>query len=129
MMIRMMRKVILSCMASLLCLWVHAQGISFTQGNWKEVQALAAQENKAIFLDVYTSWCGPCKMMANKVFTQKEAGDYFNANFINYKIDAEKGEGIEIAKKYQISSYPTCLFLTPDGKLVSSFVGAKDEKA
>ena len=129
MMIRMMRKVILSCMASLLCLWVHAQGISFTQGNWKEVQALAAQENKAIFLDVYTSWCGPCKMMANKVFTQKEAGDYFNANFINYKIDAEKGEGIEIAKKYQISSYPTCLFLTPDGKLVSSFVGAKDVKA
>lgn len=129
MIVRMMKKIILSCLVSLFCLWAQAQGISFAQGNWKEVQALAAQENKPIFLDVYTSWCGPCKMMANKVFTQKEAGDYFNAHFINYKIDAEKGEGIDIAKKYQVNSYPTCLFLTPDGKLVSSFVGAKDVKA
>lgn len=124
-----MKKIILSCLVSLFSLWAQAQGISFAQGNWKEVQAMAAQENKAIFLDVYTSWCGPCKMMANKVFTQKEVGDYFNAHFINYKIDAEKGEGIEIAKQYQVNSYPTCLFLTHDGKHISSFVGAKDVKA
>lgn len=125
----MMKKIILFCVASLFCVWVQAQGISFVQGSWKEVQAMAAQEHKAIFLDVYTSWCGPCKMMANKVFTQKEAGDYFNAHFINYKVDAEKGEGVKIARQYHVDSYPTCLFLTPDGKLVSSFVGAKDVKA
>lgn len=104
-------------------------GISFEQGDWQAVLDLARQENKPIFLDVYTSWCGPCKMMANKVFTQQEAGDYFNANFINYKIDAEKGEGVAIAKKYQVNSYPTCLFLTSEGKIVSSFVGAKDVKS
>ena len=107
----------------------QAPGISFQQGDWKSVMDLARQADKPIFLDIYTSWCGPCKMMANKVFPQPEVGDYFNANFINYKIDAEKGEGIEIAKKYQVNSYPTCLFLTHEGKIVSSFMGAKDVKS
>lgn len=101
------------------------QGITFSQGSLSDIQKKAEEKNLPIFLDIYTSWCGPCKMMATQVFTQQEVGDYFNAHFINYKIDAEKGEGIEIAQRYNVSAYPTCLFLSPKGQLVSSFMGAQ----
>ena len=124
-----MKRFILFCTLPLFCLWIHAQGILFKEGNWKEIQEMARQENKPIFLDVYTSWCGPCKLMAKTIFPKAEVGDYFNTHFINYKIDAEKGEGIEIAKKYKVNSYPTCLFLTHDGQVVSSFLGFKDIKS
>lgn len=105
------------------------QGICFYSGNWEEVCRKAAGENKVIFLDVYTSWCGPCKKMASEVFTLPEVGSFFNTHFINYKIDAEKGEGIKLAERLGVKSYPSCFFLSPKEKIVASFVGAKNQKA
>ena len=120
-----MKKISTLLMLIVCAVAAQAQGIEFTSGTWAEIQAKAKEANKPIFIDVYTSWCGPCKKMAKETFTQPEAGEFFNANFINYKIDAEKGEGIEIAKKYQVTSYPTCLFIAPSGKTVSMFLGYK----
>lgn len=90
-----------------------AQGINFEKGDWKSVQAKAAQEKKLIYLDVFTVWCGPCKMMAARYFPDPKAGTYYNEHFVNYQIDAEKGEGIEVAARYQVTGYPTNLFLDP----------------
>src|SRR5690606_9477080 len=87
------------------------EGMRFAEGPWKDVLARARQEGKLVFVDVYTSWCGPCKKMAAEVFPQKQVGDVFNASFINYKIDAEKGEGIDIARTYAVKAYPTYLFV------------------
>lgn len=131
----MKKRNILWLVACLCCLWGWAQnapstqGIIFAEGSWKEVLQMARESGKPVFLDVYTSWCGPCKMMASQTFTQKEVGDYYNAHFICYKIDAEKGEGVDLAKRLGVDSYPSCFFLTPDEKVVSSFLGAKDVKA
>lgn len=113
-----MKKLILIAFMALLTGNLFAQGIAFTHGSWKEVLAKAKQEDKLVFVDVYTTWCGPCKKMVAEVFPLKEVGDVFNPNFVNYKIDAEKGEGIEIAKKFGVKSYPTYLFVNGDGELV-----------
>ena len=61
--------------------------ISFVEGTWEEVLEKAKEENKIIFVDVYATWCGPCKMMAKEVFTQQEVADFHNATFINAKFD------------------------------------------
>ena len=106
--------IILLCSFSLS---VYAQGITFREGSWKEILAMAKKENKLVFVDNYTSWCGPCKKMAKEIFPLKEAGDFYNANFICYKLDCEKGDGIEVAKTYQIHSFPTYLFVDGNGKL------------
>lgn len=104
---------------------VSAQGITFAEGSWAEVVALAKQANKPIFIDVYTAWCGPCKVMAKNIFPQKEVGDKFNTGFINYKFDAEKGEGVELAKKYEVRAYPTFLMVDPKNlALIHKEVGA-----
>lgn len=101
------------------------QGIQFTEGTWKEILAKAKNENKLVFIDIYTTWCGPCRMMATETFTQKKVGDVFNTSFINFKIDAEKGEGIAIAKKFEVRAYPTYLFVNGDGDLIYRVVGFK----
>ena len=98
-------------------------GIKFGKQSFAKTLEQAKKENKLIFLDAFASWCGPCKLLDKNVFPKKEVGDYFNANFLNLHIDMEKGEGIEIAKKYSIYSYPTLLFIVGDGKVVYKAAG------
>lgn len=94
-----------------------AQGIRFREGSWKEMLAQAKKENKLIFIDNYTSWCGPCKKMVKEIFPLQEVGDFYNTNFVCYKLDCEKGDGVEVAKTYRIFSFPTYLFVDGNGKL------------
>lgn len=102
-----------------------AQGIQFSSAGWGEAMQKAGTEQKMLFVDFYTTWCGPCKMMSNDIFTQEAAGEFFNSNFVNCKIDAEKGEGPALARQYGVTSYPTCVFIAPDGQLVCKFVGTR----
>ncbi len=121
-----MKKLVLLLMVLLSPLMFWAQGILFETGTFTAALDKAKQENKIVFLDVYTTWCGPCKQMAANLFPNAEAGKLYNKHFINYKIDAEKGEGIEVAAKYKIQGYPTNLFLKPDGSVVYTVMGAGD---
>lgn len=108
---------------------VLAQGINFNTGSWKEIIQKAKKEKKIIFVDVYADWCAPCKTMDKEVFTNEAAGKYFNSTFVNYKIDAEKGEGITLAQKYSVQAYPTLIFVNPnDESLVTKNIGGCDAK-
>lgn len=99
-------------------------GISFNDNiQWKQALQMAEQENKVIFVDAYTTWCGPCKMMDKRVFTDPQVGEFFNANFIPVKMDMEKGEGIELAQKYGVRAYPSFLFVDSRGEVVHRGVG------
>lgn len=92
----------------------------------EEMFAKAAAQGKIVFMDCYTSWCGPCKMMARDIFTTDRVADFFNANFYCAKYDMEKGEGLKINKKYGVSAYPTFLFIDPKtGFLVHTLVGGR----
>ena len=97
---------------------IFSQGINFRQDDWQNVLMQAKAQKKLIFVDIYTAWCGPCKEMDKKTFTDVSVGDKFNARFINYKVDAEKGFGITLAKRYNVTSYPTCLFVDPSENLI-----------
>lgn len=83
----------------------------------------ARQENKLIFVDCATEWCGPCKQMAAYVFTQDSVADFFNAHFVNVQLDMEKGEGIQATKDYNVGAFPTFMLLNSDKQLVYRFVG------
>jgi thioredoxin-related protein len=100
-----------------------AEGIQFFRGNWNDAIALAKKENKLIFLDVYATWCGPCKRLKKYVFSDKNVGTYFNEKFINVTIDAEKSEGIPISEQFNVTSYPTLIFIDQTGKLLHKMEG------
>lgn len=103
------------------------KGIQFFEGSWQQLLAEASKTNKMVFIDVYTDWCGPCKYMDKFVFTEQAIGDKYNTTFLNYKIDAEKGEGRDIARKYNVRAYPTYLFLNHSGDLVYKVVGEREK--
>ncbi len=98
------------------------EGIQFFHGTWEEGLQKARQENKLVFVDGFTVWCGPCAYMMKNVFPQKEVGDFYNRNFICMKIDMEK-EGKELAKRYNVVAYPTFLFVTPEGYVAHRGMG------
>lgn len=106
----------------------ESSGITFQQGTFNDVLSLAKKENKIVFLDIYATWCGPCKMLKKNTFSDSEVGELFNTNFISYAIDAEKGEGEEIAQKYHVSGFPTLLFVNSDGSVVKSTMGYHNPK-
>jgi thioredoxin 1 len=101
-------------------------GIRFFSGDWKDALAKAKRENKCIFFDAYASWCGPCKTMDSVVYTDSKVAAYFNKKFISFRIDMEKGEGPDLARKYpSIDGYPSLLFFGSDGRLIKTLLGSR----
>ncbi len=99
------------------------EGIQFHKGTWAEALALAKKDNKLIFLDVYASWCGPCKRLKKKTFSNDKVGAYFNEHFINVSLDGEVGEGTTVSSQYNVTSYPSLYLINGDGKIVTETGG------
>lgn len=102
---------------------IDPEGIPFEELSFEEALEKARKENKLLFVDCYTSWCGPCKMMSKQVFSQKFVGDFFKEYFVSLKIDMERGEGPELAKKFGVKAYPTMLLLTSAGIVKYKLLG------
>src|SRR5690606_18673307 len=88
----------------------------------------AKAEHKYIFVDAYKTWCGPCKQLKNITFKDSEAADFFNKNFVNLSVDMEKGDGIDLASKWDVLAYPTLLVIDANGKILLRSIGYVDAK-
>ena len=108
---------------------LKAQGIEFFKGTWEEALAEASAKEKLIFVDAYAVWCGPCKRMAKNVFTQDKVGEFFNKNFVNMKIDMERGMGLKFRQKYPVAAFPTLYFIDGKGEVVHKMKGAQQADA
>jgi thiol-disulfide isomerase/thioredoxin len=115
------------------------KGTHFEHGlTWKQVQEKAKKENKYLFVDCFTTWCGPCKYMTSTIFPQEKVGTFFNKNFVNVKVQFDKtkedseevkswyADADAIDKAYKIQAYPTFLIFSPQGELVHRIVGGGD---
>ena len=116
--------------------WAQGDGIQFEKGlRWQQIKEKAKKENRYIFMDCYATWCAPCKMMSDSIFTRKEVGDVFNRKFINVKVQMDKTakdndevkswyeDAAAIAKEYGVMAVPNFFYFSPEGKLVHLFVG------
>jgi thioredoxin-related protein len=117
------------------------KGMQFDKNSsFKEILNRAAKENKFVFIDCYTTWCGPCKFMDKEIFPEETVGNFYNDHFINvrYQIDTTKTDPQEIKNrypdasfvrtKYHIRAYPTYLFLNPNGELVHTALGSTGDE-
>lgn len=126
-----MRHILFSIVAALCAATVssaRAQGIEFegSETSFQQAVEKAQKSKKLIFMDCYTAWCGPCRQLAKNVFPNDTVGAFFNRHFVSVKMDMEKGEGPKLAKQYEITAYPTLLFIDPHTqKMVYRMVGSK----
>ena len=105
-----------------------AQGVAFEPDGTllPQAAAKAKKENKLVFVDCYTQWCGPCKKMARDIFPQEKVGKYMNERFVNVKIDMEASYAEGLSKEWQVSGYPTFIIFNADGKEIGRFMGGSD---
>ena len=85
-------------------------------------QAIA--NDKLIFVDIYTDWCTPCKLMDEDVFDDKDFSDYMKEHFVNYKVNAEKDNGPNLGVMFGVAGYPTLLILDQKGRVLERHNGA-----
>lgn len=83
----------------------------------------ATRENRLVFVEFYASWCAPCKVMEEDVFTQTSVYQYLNANFLNFRTDFDSPAGKTIAEIYAVEKLPTILFLAPNGVVLERHTG------
>ena len=89
---------------------------------------LHKSKGEIIILDFETEWCGWCKKLDQITFKDRSVIDYANNHFISIKIDGEKGEGNNLTKKYNVTGYPTILFVDEKGNEIDRILGYKDPK-
>ncbi len=105
------------------------EGIQFYRGSWKDALAQSKKENKRIFLDIYATWCGPCKRLKNNSFSNRQVGEFYNSSFINVSLDGEKGEGAVLANDFKVTGYPSLFFIDTAGnviKLIGGYLGPNE---
>jgi thiol-disulfide isomerase/thioredoxin len=106
----------------------QTEGINFlSDSTLQSALAKAKKANKLLFVDCYTSWCGPCKYMSNTIFPMPTVGAFYNDHFLNWKIDCEKVNKVDVTAfgKYGVKAFPTYLFLDGDGQVVHQALGAR----
>ena len=113
-----MKKQILTALAALLALPGLAQ-TNFRSITFDEALAAAKAENKMVFIDFYTDWCGPCKLLGPTVETLAERYDG-KARVGKITVDQDP----ELARHFGVMSIPT-LLVFEQGKLVRQAVGAR----
>lgn len=95
-------------------------GVDFVYGNdLQTVLDKAKAEKKLVFLDFHTTWCLPCRIMSEEVFSLPQTGKMMNENFISYKIDAEKDNGPYLTTAYNVYAYPALIFLNQEGEIIA----------
>ena len=143
-------KKIICVLAILLSTVVSAQEINWV--SLEEAVELQKKTPKKIIMDMYTSWCGPCKMLDRNTFQNEDVAKYINENYYAVKFNAEgekevnfKGKTYtnpnynpakakrrnsqhELAAKYAVRSYPTMLFLDEKAEMISPIIGYKTPK-
>jgi len=120
---------------------INEKGIKWTSGlSWDQIKQKAKKENKYIFLDIYATWCGPCKEMDKKVYVNDSVGNYFNDKFISVKVQMDKtakddeqvrgwyNDATAIGKQYHITAFPSFVFLNPQGAVVDIQTGYQNVK-
>jgi thioredoxin 1 len=106
----------------------EATGIQFSDIRWQRALQIAGSENKLIFVDFYAEWCGVCKRLKGRTFTDSQVGILFNHQFINLALDVEKGEGKMLAEIYDVRQHPTLLFINANGEVVEQGTGFHNAK-
>jgi len=91
--------------------------------SFDEAMKSAKQSGKLVMVDVFATWCGPCKMLDKQTYGDAKVVAFAKKNFVSVKVDADTDEGKKVGEKYQVSALPTILLLDAEGDVQWKTVG------
>jgi thioredoxin-related protein len=144
----MMRPFVLSVFLLAASASLLAQGASIQWMSVNDLEAAQAQEPRKVMIDVYTQWCGPCKMMMANTFTNGDVIAYINENYYAVKFDAEGPDPVEfkgktfsnptyvpnkrgrngvheLSRAFNVGAYPTIVYLDENLDMIAPISGYK----
>jgi thioredoxin 1 len=103
------------------------KGVDFFKGAYQEALKKAEEKKTPLFIDLFTDWCGWCKVLDKQVFADAQFAAYMNSKFFAYKLNAEKDDdGPDVQKRFGVRGYPTALIIDPKtGEEIDRIVGFK----
>jgi len=122
--------------------YAQGKGMKFEQGkSWEQIKTKAKAEKKYIFMDVFATWCAPCKAMDRDTYPSERVGSFMNNKFISVRVQADQTkeddekvrawykDAKKVLEDYHITGYPSFLFFSPNSKLINKGLGYKDSSA
>jgi thioredoxin-like negative regulator of GroEL len=89
------------------------------QVNVETAQQIAAKTNRLVLIHFWAPWCKPCMRLEKEVFSRADTAKSLEANFVFVKVNADEAPGT--TRSFGVSSLPTDVIVTPQGRLVSQF--------
>lgn len=99
----------------------------FQDVTFEQALALAAQDKRVVLVDFFTTWCGPCKMLDQTTWKDREVIAFLAQKTVALKIDAELNSAL--ARRFAVEAYPTILLVGSDGQVLDRLVGYQDPTA
>ena len=118
-----MRRILPVLLLSIAFSFAASADVKFLTGPFNDALARAGTEKKPIMIDFYTDWCRWCDTLDAKTYSDTQVSEFIAKNVVPYKIDAEKGEGIDLAKKYGVKAFPTILLIQSNGEEIDRLLG------
>lgn len=100
--------------------------VRFETKSTDAVREMAVKEGKLVFIDLYATWCPPCRMMERDVFSRRDVGEFMAERFVAAKYDVDQPVGKELMRKYGNGAIPLYLVFDTDGELLGRIEGASD---
>lgn len=133
-------------LALLIPLGVLAQGGAIKWMSIEEAVEAQKKEPRKVMIDVYTDWCGPCKMMMKNTFTNQDVIDYINKNYYAVKFNAESPDQVsfkgktysnpnydpnrrgrngvnEFSRALGVNAYPTLVYMDEEMNIIAPISG------
>ena len=118
-----MKKILFFLIVALAAGAAQAQ-VKFETKSTDAVREMAIRENKLVFIDLYASWCPPCRMMERDVFSRRDVGEFMDKRFVAAKYDTDQPTGRELLKRYGSGAIPLYLVFDTAGDLLGRIQGA-----
>lgn len=118
-----MKKLIFILTLALCAGAVQAQ-VKFETKSTDAVRTMALKSGKLVFIDLYASWCPPCRMMDKHVFSRKDVGEFMDRRFVSAKYDTDRAIGKDLLARYGNGAIPLYLVFDTDGELLGRIQGA-----
>ncbi len=118
-----MRMILRLTVVLLLALSSTGAGVRFITGTYSDALKSATAEHKLVLIDFMTDWCMWCDTLDVRTYSDSAVTAYVHSYFVPFKIDAEKGDGVALAKKHGVRAFPTILVVSSDGGEIDRIVG------